>query len=349
MPIQRINEFPEGSGSLSNDDVFLFMDDPSGSGVTKKISLSDISSAIGGGGGGTTIDNYGDNRILTSDGTSTGIDGESNLTFDGSLLSVSGDLVAYTGTLGILQLDTNNGTASLQGQIGWNDTEGTVDLALTDTVKINIGEHTVYRVRNETGGPLYKGQAVYASNVHANGIITPSLYVADGSVREIRFMGLLLENINNNHNGYAVNFGHIFNINTRGSVATNYAVGDETWLDGDILYVHPTVAGKLTKVEPKHSIAVAIVLDAANNGKIFVRPTSYGHLNDNHDVSISGVNNHDTIVYNSGTMLWENKPGVTTDTNGITGASSIFNIVQISQNDYDNLVTKDPNTLYIIV
>lgn len=52
MPILRINEFPEGSGSLSTDDVFLFMDDPSGSGVTKKISLSEISNAIGGGGGG---------------------------------------------------------------------------------------------------------------------------------------------------------------------------------------------------------------------------------------------------------------------------------------------------------
>jgi hypothetical protein len=46
MPILRINEFPEGSGSLSNDDVFLFMDDPSGSGITKKISLSQISSNI---------------------------------------------------------------------------------------------------------------------------------------------------------------------------------------------------------------------------------------------------------------------------------------------------------------
>jgi hypothetical protein len=56
MPIQRINEFPEGSGSLSNDDIFLFMDDPSGSGITKKISLSQISSSIGGGGGGNPFD-----------------------------------------------------------------------------------------------------------------------------------------------------------------------------------------------------------------------------------------------------------------------------------------------------
>ena len=45
MGIKRINEFPEGSGSLSSDDVFLFMDDPSGSGITKKISLSQISIA----------------------------------------------------------------------------------------------------------------------------------------------------------------------------------------------------------------------------------------------------------------------------------------------------------------
>lgn len=46
MSIKKINEFPEGSGSLSNDDIFLFMDDPSGSGITKKISLSQISSSI---------------------------------------------------------------------------------------------------------------------------------------------------------------------------------------------------------------------------------------------------------------------------------------------------------------
>lgn len=42
------------------------------------------SSGGGGGGGGTTITNYSDNRILTSDGTSTGINAESNITFDGN-------------------------------------------------------------------------------------------------------------------------------------------------------------------------------------------------------------------------------------------------------------------------
>ena len=48
MSIKRINEFPEGSGNLTSDDVFLFMDDPSNSGITKKISLSQIGNVIGG-------------------------------------------------------------------------------------------------------------------------------------------------------------------------------------------------------------------------------------------------------------------------------------------------------------
>jgi hypothetical protein len=46
MGIKRINQFPEGSGVLSNDDVFIFMDNPSSGGTTKKISLSEISNSI---------------------------------------------------------------------------------------------------------------------------------------------------------------------------------------------------------------------------------------------------------------------------------------------------------------
>jgi hypothetical protein len=50
MSIKRINQLPDGSGNLSNDDLFIFMDNPSASGVTKKISLSQLISALGGGG-----------------------------------------------------------------------------------------------------------------------------------------------------------------------------------------------------------------------------------------------------------------------------------------------------------
>lgn len=45
--IIRLNQLPEGSGSLTNDDILLMMDDPSGSSSTKKLSLSALSSFIG--------------------------------------------------------------------------------------------------------------------------------------------------------------------------------------------------------------------------------------------------------------------------------------------------------------
>lgn len=67
MPIKRINEFPEGSGSLSSDDIFLFMDDPSGDKVTKKISLSQLSAVIGVSGGGGGSGNPFDQNLNTFD------------------------------------------------------------------------------------------------------------------------------------------------------------------------------------------------------------------------------------------------------------------------------------------
>jgi hypothetical protein len=46
MSIKRLKDLPDGSGSLSNDDIFIFMDDPAGSALTKKISLSTLSSDL---------------------------------------------------------------------------------------------------------------------------------------------------------------------------------------------------------------------------------------------------------------------------------------------------------------
>jgi len=46
MSIKRINEFPDGSGSLSSDDIFLIMDDPSGASLTKAVSLSGIQTSM---------------------------------------------------------------------------------------------------------------------------------------------------------------------------------------------------------------------------------------------------------------------------------------------------------------
>lgn len=65
-----------------------------------------------GSGGGTNITNPGDNRILTSDGTSTGILAEEHMLFTGSLLSISSSIEitgSSTTTPFIIKLDDGNG------------------------------------------------------------------------------------------------------------------------------------------------------------------------------------------------------------------------------------------------
>lgn len=357
MSIKRINQFPDGSGSLTNDDLFLFMDDPSGSGITKKISLSQLSSAIGGGGGGGGISNLVEDSTPQLGGN---LDlNNQNITGSGNV-SISGNITSASGSLS--RLSFNNSVADpvlTQGQLSWDSTEGTLNLGITNTHAQHIGEELHYRVRNNSASTLLKGTAVYASGLTAGGSsrIEVLPFVADGSVREVRFMGLVTEDISTGVNGYTTHYGHIHSLDTRGDATANgttnkiWATGEPTWAAGDILYVHPTVAGKLTKIEPQHSISVAIILNRhQTQGKLFVRPTSFGHLEDDHDVSLSGVTHNDVLVYNSGTQYWENNSKVVfSNITGIAGASGINNIVQISQANYDALAIKEPKTVYFIV
>ena len=71
MGIIRLNDLPDGSGNLTSDDIFLFMDNPSGGGITKKISLSEIASSIGSGGGGTATNVIGSGYINVSSASGT--------------------------------------------------------------------------------------------------------------------------------------------------------------------------------------------------------------------------------------------------------------------------------------
>ena len=58
-----------------------------------------------GGGSATSVSNYADNRVITSDGTTTGLNAESNFTFNGSLLTApSGN---FTNSLQINNIDVS--------------------------------------------------------------------------------------------------------------------------------------------------------------------------------------------------------------------------------------------------
>jgi hypothetical protein len=132
--------------------------------------------------------------------------------------------------------------------------------------------------------------------------ITPM--IANGSIDELRYIGITGENISTGTNGLVTEVGYIRNIDTTG---TPYG---QTWAAGDIIYVSSTTAGYLSNVQPTApnlKIVAAIVINVDNNfGVLLARPTPYPQINDLSNVNISTVTGGDLLVYDGTDARWEN-------------------------------------------
>jgi hypothetical protein len=259
----------------------------------------------------------GSNAALQSLTVTNGATVSSSLTLSGSINNV--DYIDFN--------TSYTATQPVAGRLSWNNSDGTLDLGMKGgNVTQQIGEEIFYEVRNETGTPISNGTLLYANGVTAGGgRITAAPYTADGSVREVRLLGMATEDISNGVNGFVTHFGYVRDLDTRGTSASSIAVGDETWAVGDILYAHPTVAGKLTNVKPKHEISVAIIIIRhASTGVVFTRPISYGHLDDIHDVNINtgSLSTGDLLIYDSGSDYWINSKQLS-GSYGLTGSLNI--------------------------
>lgn len=209
------------------------------------------------------------------------------------------------------QLDTTATPTLVPGMFGWNNAYGTADLRLKgNNVTLQLGQETLARVVNKTGSDLleseYKVVRVrIASEGGAQGqrlavVLAQGLNDPDSATT----LGIVTETIPNNQEGFITVFGNVNNINTTGSVQ------GETWADGDVLYLSPTIAGGLTKVKPvapQHMVVMGYVVYAhAINGKIFVKVDNGYELDELHNVLITSPANNDLLQYNSAQQVWKN-------------------------------------------
>lgn len=90
-------------------------------------------------------------------------------------------------------------------------------------------------------------------------------------------MGVLTSDVAPNSVGRATVFGKVRNLDTTGDSGLG-----ETWEAGDILWAHPSMAGRLTRVQPtapNPAISIAAVLRASStNGVLLIRPTIFPRL-----------------------------------------------------------------------
>jgi hypothetical protein len=225
--------------------------------------------------------------------------------------------VPYTGatgnvTLGEHQLSagqvafdqTPTGTAGV-GIMRWNDADGTLDLGLKGgNVTLQVGQEMVARVVNKTGADLLEAnyQVVRISSAQGQRLAV-QLAQANNDANSTDTIGIVTETIQNNQEGFITILGQVKQINTTGSLQ------GETWADGDVLYLSPTIAGRITNIKPtapQHMVVVGYVEYAhQNNGKIYAKIANGYELEELHDVAPTPYINNGVLYRDTATNLWK--------------------------------------------
>ena len=204
---------------------------------------------------------------------------------------------------------TEPATATV-GSLIWNDTAGTLDLKLKGgNTTLQIGQETVARIVNRTATNITLLEENYQV-VRVTGAQGQrpkvDLALANNDLNSTTTLGLVTETILNNQEGFVTTSGQVQEINTTGSLQ------GETWLDGDMLYLSGTVAGRLTNIKPvapTHTVIIGFVEYAhAVHGKIFVKVDNGYELDELHNVSAIAPNNNEVLTYDTPTLLWKAKP-----------------------------------------
>jgi hypothetical protein len=349
-----VNLYRDSADVLKTDDTFkapsLFVDnieiDPTGAVTNDALVFNGVkfvSASVAGGGGGASLTvsdvaptspSEGDLWFNSSNartyvyydsswvevGGSGGVASLDDIGDVSASAAISGDLIQYNGSAWVNVPSSTVGATTLDGlgDVVVTSPLQFQGLMYDGTNWVNSSIPDVYLVRNNTGSTILKGTLVGAVGAEPSGRIDVAPFEVTGTENsELRAMGIAASNISNGVNGEVMSFGTLTGLDTRGSTASSLAVGDETWAAGDILFAHPTVAGKLTNVRPQHDLAVAfITVRHASTGQIAIRIIpGNNHLEWMHDVSLVDKTSGDFLKYN-GTLWVNDQINLGTDTVG---------------------------------
>lgn len=203
-------------------------------------------------------------------------------------------------------------TLILSGLINVTPTGITRYLTINDSGTVSAVEDVdaariKVRGRNSTGSTLYKGTVVYMSGATGN---RPNFSKAQANVEATssRTFGIILDDIPNNTDGYALTIGYIDTLDTRTTATNPFTV--DTLSAGDTIYLSPTNAGYVTNIKPSapnHIVYIGkVTRTSPTNGTIVYQIQNGYELDEIHDVSITSKTNKDFVYYNSTSGLWKN-------------------------------------------
>ena len=256
------------------------------------------------------VNNPVDNHLVTSNGTTGTIDSETNITFNGTTLDVTGNIVADK-----IGVDINVMPVLGVGEIGWNDTDGTLEFVMKGgNVTQQIGQEINILVKHADNEGLNEGRAVYVTG--SDGSNLKVRYASSTSeLTSVTTIGLMTEGSTGANKAFCTTFGLVRGLNT------NFL------LEGAPVYVDGSGNGVLTSVKPtapQHSIYMGICLRSnINNGVIFVNVQTAYELNELHDVKYYDpltLANGSMLKWNSTSKYWETMAAITNGSSGTSGS-----------------------------
>jgi len=200
-----------------------------------------------------------------------------------------------------IDFNTTTSYATSAGRLTWDLTHGTLDLGLTGTVNLLIGQRTVAQIYNNSGVTLPKGKAVKVTGASGQRL-TGALAQADSDSDSATIFGLMLETVSNLGTGYVATDGVVTNVDTA------------AYSDGAIVYLSPVSAGELTPtkpVAPQHLVQMGYIVKGGSvgAGSIYVKVQNGYELGELHNVKTSAeasIANGEVLAWNTSASVWTN-------------------------------------------
>lgn len=200
-----------------------------------------------------------------------------------------------------VDFNTNIAAPGLQiGRMYYNTDTGDISTYLSSATGgnliLNNGQQLVQKCHNSLSTQINKGNIVHITTT-ANAY-PPKIGLADweNDVGSANTLGVAMENIPGNSDGYVIIAGMLSGIDIPNSV----------YDAGDILYL--SSSGEFTKVKPsapKHIVSIGQVIQAGGNGQAYIKIQNGYELEELHDVLINGATNGQLLMRDSDN-LWKN-------------------------------------------
>jgi hypothetical protein len=180
------------------------------------------------------------------------------------------------------------------GDVRYSPESKTLEVKVSDTVSIQLGQEMQTRVKNDAGVQIDNGQMVYINSASGANPLAKIASTTDADIAQ-RTFGMATENIASNGFGAITTEGLVRDVNTAA-----FTEGDMLWLgtNGAVTNIEP--------VAPTPKISVGMVLRSnVANGVIYVKIRAISRNQKLSDVYAPTLTGGDILRWNSTTLRFE--------------------------------------------